>query len=85
MEQITVKVDGMHCSMCEAHVNDLFRKALNPKKVSSNHHKGESVILSENPIEKSAIEGALDGSGYRVLDVKSEPYTKKGILSFFKR
>ena len=28
MVQITVKVDGMQCSMCEAHVNEAVRRAL---------------------------------------------------------
>ena len=27
MQKITVKIDGMICGMCEAHVNDAVRKA----------------------------------------------------------
>ena len=34
MTKYTVKVDGMQCGMCEAHVNDTVRKAFpNVKKV----------------------------------------------------
>lgn len=47
MFQTTVKVSGMACSMCEAHVNDAVRSALPVKKVSSSHSKGEVVIISE--------------------------------------
>ena len=39
MTQYTVKVDGMQCGMCEAHVNDAVRKALPVKKVTSSHGK----------------------------------------------
>ena len=40
MLQITVKIDGMMCGMCEAHVNDAIRKAFPVKKVSASHSKG---------------------------------------------
>lgn len=33
MQKITVKVDGMQCGMCEAHVNDAVRAALDRKSV----------------------------------------------------
>ena len=51
MQKITVKVDGMMCGMCEAHVNDAVRKAFPVKKVTSSHSKGETVILTKNDIE----------------------------------
>ena len=39
MQKITVKVDGMQCGMCEAHVNDAVRAAFPVKKVTSSHSK----------------------------------------------
>ena len=47
MIQTTVKVSGMACSMCEAHINDTIRTAFPVEKVSSSHSKGETVILSQ--------------------------------------
>ena len=35
MLQYTIVVEGMACSMCEAHVNDAIRKAFPVKKVTS--------------------------------------------------
>ena len=32
MIRITVKMDGMMCGMCEAHVNDALRRALPVKR-----------------------------------------------------
>ena len=46
MIQTTVKVSGMACSMCEAHINDAVRGAFPVEKVTSSHSKGETVILS---------------------------------------
>ena len=80
MFQITVKIDGMMCGMCESHVNDAIRAKLSVKKVSSSHKKGETVIISENELTKEMVTAALDGSGYTVMNVNCEPYEKKRLF-----
>ncbi|MCD8026248.1 MAG: cation transporter [Clostridiales bacterium] len=85
MVQITVKVDGMQCGMCEAHVNDAIRQAFKVKKVSSSHSKGETVVLAEDDIDEQLIKAVIDKSGYKALSVKKEPYEKKGLFSSFRR
>jgi len=80
MFKTTIKIDGMMCSMCEAHVNDAIRKRLDVKKVRSSHKTGETVVISEKEFNRTLIEFALKDSGYKVLDVKSEPYQKKGLF-----
>ena len=42
--------------------------------------KGEAVILSEEPLEEAAIRQCLAPTGYRVLDISSRPYEKKGFF-----
>ncbi len=81
MYKTTVKIDGMMCGMCESHINDAIRTKISVKKVSSSHKKGETVIISENELSAETIATALDGSGYRVLNVICEPYEKKGFFS----
>ena len=54
MIETTVKVDGMMCGMCEAHVSDAIRGALPVKKVTASHTKGQAVILSEAPLDEEA-------------------------------
>ena len=54
MIQTTVKVSGMACSMCEAHINDTIRTAFPVEKVSSSHSKGETVILSQETLDENA-------------------------------
>ena len=74
MYKTTAQIDGMACSMCEAHVNDTVRRAFRVKKVTSSHKKGECVILAEEPLGQAELAAALDPTGYRVLSAESEPY-----------
>ena len=60
MIQTTVKVSGMACSMCEAHINDAIRAAFSVEKVSSSHTKGETVILSKEPLGENALRAAIN-------------------------
>ena len=51
MKKITVKIDGMMCGMCEAHICDTIRRTLpDAGKVSASRIKGEASFLSENSI-----------------------------------
>lgn len=59
MIKTTVQVEGMMCGMCESHVNDAVRKACRVDKVTSSHGKGETVILSQQPLEEAALKAAL--------------------------
>ena len=80
MLKITVKVDGMMCGMCEAHVNDAVRKAFPVKKVTSSHNRREAVILTENDIDETALRSAIGATGYEVKGVSKEPYEEKGLF-----
>ena len=71
MIQTTVQVSGMACSMCEAHVNDAVRSALNVKKVTSSHVKGETVILSDEPLDEGKLRETINATGYQVDAVLS--------------
>ena len=80
MLKITVQVDGMMCGMCEAHVNDAVRKAFPVKKVTSSHSKGQTVLLTEQDIEETALRTVIDGTGYEVKTVSKEPYERRGLF-----
>ena len=82
MIQTTVQVSGMACSMCETHVNDAVRSALNVKKVTSSHVKGETVILSDEPLDEGKLRETINATGYQVGSISSAPYEKKGLFSF---
>lgn len=84
MYETTLRIDGMMCSMCEAHVNDAVRAALAVKRVTSSHKKGETVLLTDAPIDEQALRAAIEKTGYRVLSVRTgEQTTKKKRFSLF--
>ena len=82
MIKTTLKIDGMMCSMCESHINDTVRSSCKVKSVKSSHSKGATEIISENPIDETALREAIGKTGYRVLEVKTEPYEKKRFSLF---
>ena len=63
MYQITLKIDGMACSMCESHVCDTIRNQFQVKKVSASHAKGEAVIVSETEISEAALKAGARPHG----------------------
>ena len=85
MIQTTIKVSGMACSMCEAHINDTIRGAFSVEKVSSSHSKGETVIVSKEPLDENALRAAIDATGYTAGGNRVAPYEKKGLFSFLKK
>ena len=52
MKKITVKIDGMMCGMCEAHICDTIRRAFpDAKKVKASRAQKEATFL----IDGSAV------------------------------
>ena len=80
MIETEVRINGMMCGMCEAHVNDAIRKAFDVKKVSSSHKKGLMKIVSEHELSPEAIKEALKDTGYEIGSIESHPYVKKGLF-----
>jgi copper chaperone CopZ len=83
MIKTTLKIDGMMCSMCEAHINDLIRKAVpGAKKVAASHTKGEAGFLTEEAVDENSLKEAIAATGYTCTAVTSEPYEKKGLFGW---
>ena len=83
MTRTIIGVDGMMCSMCEAHINEAVRKAVpEAKKITSNRGKKQTEIISEGDVDTEKIKAAIEATGYTYLGAESEPYKKKGFLFF---
>jgi len=81
MNKIILKINGMKCGMCEAHVNNLFRTKLNIKKIKSNHIKNETLIFTNLEISDDSLKNALENSGYAIESIKRED-AKKTIFGY---
>ena len=84
MVKTVLKIDGMMCGMCEAHMNDAIRKAFQVEKVSSSHTKHETEIVSEDPLDEALLEKTVAATGYELKGISSEPYEKKRFSLFGK-
>lgn len=82
MVKTVLKIDGMMCGMCEAHMNDLIRKNFKVKKVTSSAKDGETVIISVAELDIPWAKKQIKDIGYELVDYTSEPYEKKGLFHF---
>ena len=77
----TLKIEGMVCGMCEAHICDAIRKTVpSAKKVSASRSKKEASFLTEESVNAESLRAAIDATGYTCLSVDSVPYEKKGLF-----
>ncbi len=77
MIRTTLKIDGMMCGMCESHINDAIYNRFPVKKVTSSHLKGQTVILSEQPLDEAALRAAIDATGYTFVSISREAVEDK--------
>lgn len=78
MIKTVVKIEGMACGMCEAHINDTIRKLYpSAKKVSASHKTGEAVFVTETAPDESVVKQAIENTGYTFLSMETAPYEKK--------
>ena len=81
MIKTTLKIEGMMCSMCEAHICDAIRKAVpSAKKVSASRSKGEASFLTDEAVDAERLKAAIDSTGYTCLGMDSAPYEKRGLF-----
>ena len=81
MIKTTVKIEGMMCGMCEAHVCDAMRKAVpGAKKVAASRSRKEATFLTDEAVDAAGLKAAVDATGYACLAVESAPYEKKGLF-----
>lgn len=81
MNRTVLKIDGMACTMCEAHICETIRKAVPwAKKVSASHKKGEASFLTEDAVDLEALRQEIGKTGYRYLSGETAPYVKRGLF-----
>lgn len=81
MTKITLKIEGMMCGMCEAHMNEAVREMLGVSKVSSSHLKKETVITSDEDISDEQLRAAVEKAGYDLVEISREKVDKKGFFA----
>lgn len=80
--ETTVRIDGMACGMCEAHVCDALRTILPGYRISASHGRGTATLIGDAAPDENTVRTALDGTGYRVLGIESAPHRRRGLFGF---
>ena len=66
MVTVELKIEGMACGMCEAHVNDAIRNRFKVKKIKSSYKKGTTVFRMEEAPSEAELHEILDPTGYKM-------------------
>lgn len=82
MTKTTLTIDGMACSMCETHICEALRRACPAKKLRASHKTGIVELLTEQAPNEASLRSAVEGTGYKLLQVQIEPYQKRGLFGW---
>ena len=78
MYKTTLSIDGMMCSMCEAHICEVIRKVVpGASGVKASHGKGTAEFLSEAPVDEATLKKGIADTGYELLGLQTQPWQKK--------
>lgn len=69
MIKTVIKIDGMVCSMCESHINDVIRRNFDVKKVKSDRKKKETIIESKQILNHDKIKEVIEQTGYTLVSI----------------
>ncbi len=85
MNKITLKIEGMSCGMCEAHMNETVRKIVpEATKISSSHKKGETVFYLDGVLDQKKLTEAIQATGYSCKEIEYQAVeVKKGLFGLW--
>ena len=81
MYKYVLKINGMRCGMCEAHIEDVIRKKIKVKRVNASHIKNELTVITDMVLDEKDFHILLDETGY-IIDSFEICYAKKTFLGW---
>ena len=81
MYKYVLKINGMRCGMCEAHIEDTVRKKIKVKRVNASHIKNELTVITDMVLDEKDFHILLDETGY-IIDSFEISYAKKTFLGW---
>ena len=85
MVKTTIKIKGIMCENCVAHINETIKNEFDINKVTTSKENGTSEVISDNELSKEKLREVISREGYEVTEVISEPYEKKRLFGFGKK
>lgn len=69
MNNLTLKVEGMHCTGCASTIQALLQRNAGVKKVSASFEAGEARVLYDpSAVSEDQLAGVIEKAGYRVTE-----------------
>ena len=65
-----VKVEGMMCEHCVAHVREALSKPPGVKSIDISLQGKTAAIKSKKPLEEEAIKSLIEGAGYQFAGIE---------------
>ena len=69
LHSTVVEIDGMQCHMCESHINDAIRSAMDVKKIRSSYKQGLCEIISTSLLDDQKLKETIEKAGYTVTRI----------------
>lgn len=85
MTKYILKIDGMMCAHCEAHMNEAIRNNFSVSSVDSSHSKKQCVILAKEELDEDKLKDVVAQTGYELKGIEKSVYEKKGLFSRLKK
>ena len=68
----TMKIEGMMCGHCEAHVNKAIQAAFGAEDVVSSHENGTTVFTVPEKVDEAKVEEVIKEAGYEFKGITQE-------------
>lgn len=68
MEELVLKVEGMHCSGCENRVKNALEQIDGIEEVKASHEDGEVVITLSHEVSMAEVKEAIEDLGFEVKE-----------------
>ena len=66
----TMKIKGMMCPHCEAHVVKALKAVEGVADAVADHNTDTALVTLSAPVEDSALKAAVEAAGYDVLGIE---------------
>lgn len=84
MLKYTLKIEGMACGMCEAHIKDTIRKVIpQASKITASHFKKSASFLCETNVDEEKLSAAIGDTGYTLKGIDCQTVSNKKLFKFF--
>ena len=67
--QKTMKITGMMCVRCEAHVKKALEALPGVASAEVSHERGEAVVTLSAPVENGVLRQAVEAEDYGVTEI----------------